>query len=1638
MPSSTAESLKIDRVNELAAMAAERVCEGDDGVERDGPASAERFVRRCYQTIAPDDIMVREVDDLVGGALSLWRWGYQRTPGRAKARAYHPTQEEHGWESPYTVIEVVNDDMPFLVDSVTAALNGLDHSVQLVLHPLARVRRNADGVREKLLTDVEAGAPEAEGMVSESYMQVQVERVFEQAEVERVLATLETVLADVRAAVGDWGAMRAKIPELVAGWEEEPPPVPAAEVEEAKSFLGWLNEDHFTFLGYRELDLVEEGGKDYLRLVPGSSLGVLRVRETEDSHRLRPLTQKMSSFARKPQLLFVTKANHRATVHRPAHMDYVGLKRFDSEGRVVGERRFLGLFTSVAYNRRARTIPLLREKVERTLARAGFPPDSHDGKALVHILETFPRDELFQISEQRLFEISLGILQLQERQRIALFVRRDPFERFVSCLVYVPRDRYNTELRLSVQDILQEAFGGEVTAYYTQVTESPLARVHYIVKTTPGRLPSYDVKRIETLVAEAARTWSDRLYEAVMASGDDEGGQSALFRRYRDAFPTAYRERFTVEEAVFDALKVEEVVATGRLGLHLYRIQGADPHEVRFKLYHRGRPVALSDVLPLLENMGVRVGSEIPHEVRPAKAHEPVWIHDFELELRGAAPVDFSRLVEIFPAAFERVWLGEVENDGFNRMVVRAGLAWYEVVVLRAYSKFLRQARSAFSQAYMQETLAHSPEMSRLLVELFSLRFDPDRPGDYEARMYDLQDRVRTALSAVKSLDEDRILRRFLNLVRNTLRTNYFQRTESGERKPYLSLKISSAGVKVLPMPRPLYEIFVYSPRTEAVHLRGGKVARGGVRWSDRKEDFRTEILGLLKAQMVKNAVIVPVGAKGGFVVKRPPAGGDREALLQEGIACYETLVRGLLDLTDNLVDGDVVPPPRVVRLDDDDPYLVVAADKGTAKFSDIANRLSAEYGFWLGDAFASGGSAGYDHKAIGITARGAWVAVERHFRELGVDIRREDFTVVGVGDMSGDVFGNGMLLSSHVRLVGAFNHQHVFIDPDPDPASSLAERKRLFALPRSSWGDYDRAKISAGGGVYDRDAKSIDLSPEVRDLLGIKEESVPPARLVQALLTHRSDLLWFGGIGTFVKASAETHARAGDRANDAVRVDASELRCRVVAEGANLGITQRGRIEYALAGGRINTDAIDNSGGVDTSDHEVNIKVLLGEPLREGSLSLEDRNALLEEMTEEVAALVLRDNYLQTQALSVAEAQGQALLDPQQRMLRGLERSGHLDRGLEALPDDEEIAERQAAGTGLTRPELAVLLAYSKIFLYGFLVRSTLVDDPLLGTDLSLYFPHPLRARFGEAIQHHRLRRDIIATYVTNSMVNRVGPSFVHEMMAETGAEPADVARAYTVVREAFDLRSLWSQIEALDNRVPAEVQLRMMVAAGRVVERVTLWFLRNTAPPLDISACTAEFRPAVEALADRLEEILPRSELQDLRRRERALVKEGVPLDLARRVTSLHDLAAACDVWTIASRNDRPVEEVGRIYFVLGDRFDLEWLRDTAGRLTADGRWQKAAITAVVDSLFVHQSDLTRQVLATVRENGNAKRPIEVWAARRRGTVARTEEILREVRSAKSLDLAMLMVADDQLRRLVAVGEREIEDGDEKGGCG
>ena len=1579
----------------------------------------EPFVRAFYAHVPPDDIAGTDPADLLGAALALKAFADKRPPGQAKIRTYNPRREKDGWRSPHTVIEIVNDDMPFLVDSITAELNRRDVSVHLLVHPIFRVRRGKGGA----LLAIESPGGGSDGGSPESFMHIEIDEVSGSAVLSDIEGVLLSVLVDVRDAVADWQAIRGKLDEALGRLNDNAGHIGLKDAEEAEAFLRWLDDDHFTFLGYREYAVVGEKTERRMTVVRGSGLGVLKDPEThvfEGIRRLADLPSAVRAFLERKQLLIINKANMRSTVHRSVHMDAVGIKHFDAGGEVARERIFVGLFTSTVYSRSPLNIPILRTKIERTIERAGFRAASHDGKALLHILENFPRDELFQITEQDLLEIGLGILHLQERQRTALFVRKDSFERFMSCLVYVPRDRYDTSLRKKLAAILEAAFNGPITAFYTQISEdSVLARIQFIVKTSPGEIPPYDTAAIEAELVEASRSWTDRLREVLVADrGEDKGLQ--LLRRYADAFPTVYLEHFSADHALGDITRIEEARQRGILALNLYHPETAPEGQVRFKIYHRKIAVPLSDVLPMLENMGLKVLDEVPYLIEPSDAAK-VWVDDFGVERRDGSAISLTAVRQPFEEAFARVWSGEMESDGFNRLVVEAGLPWRKIVVLRALAKYLRQAAIPFSQTYMEETLSANAKITRLIVELFEKRFEP---GSADRTAADrIAKRIEKALDKVEGLDQDRIIRRFVNLVQAATRTNYYQPGDDGEPKVYLAIKFDSTRIDELPLPRPMAEIFVYSPRMEGVHLRGGKVARGGLRWSDRREDFRTEILGLMKAQMVKNAVIVPVGSKGGFVVKRPPAEGGRDAVLAEGIACYRTLLHGMLDLTDNRVGDNIVPPASVVRHDGDDPYLVVAADKGTAAFSDIANGVSAEYGFWLGDAFASGGSAGYDHKKMGITARGGWEAVKRHFREIGKDIQSQDFTVIGVGDMSGDVFGNGMLLSRHIKLIAAFNHLHIFIDPDPDPAVSFAERKRLFGLPRSSWIDYDDKLISHGGAVFERKAKSVRISKQMKALFEIKRDKITPNELIRAILSAPVELIWFAGIGTYVKARGESHAAVGDRATDALRIDASALGAQVIGEGANLGVTHLGRIEFAGTGGRINSDAIDNSAGVDCSDHEVNIKILLGQVVAEDGMTDKQRNQLLVKMTDDVAALVLRDNYLQTQAISQIEAQATGRLALQAGFMRSLERQGRLDRGLEFLPDEEEIAERAAARRGLVRPEIAVLLAYAKIVLYDRLLDSALPDDPMLKGDLLRYFPAPLQKRFLPAIESHRLHREIVATYVTNSVVNRVGPTFIHELNEKSGSSEIDITYAYLIARDAFRMREVWAAIEALDNKIPAATQTTMHLEARHLIDQATLWFLRNLSRPIDMRRAIETYGPGIAVLSGSLYKLVTETEGKAIVHNAAALRESGVPKTLARKVAAFEVLGAAPDIVALANGKIEEIEAIGRLYFALGERFGMDWLRAAAEGLAAGGYWQELAATAFTEDLYTHQFHLAQNILDVAGgEAAVAQGVIEAWVEARQSRVDRLNSLLDEIRAGDSVDLAMLAVANRQLRSLVA----------------
>jgi len=1570
----------------------------------------EIFAREYFSRLDADDLAERTPEDLLGALLSHLQLGDVREPGRPKLRIFAPTPGEDGWSSRHTVIQIVNDDMPFLVDSTSLEINRQGLTLHLIVHPIYAVERDAKGKLKSISAN--GGAT---GAKRESWMHIEVDRLVDTEQRDALAAGIERVLGDVRAAVVDWRAMLARLHEAIIELAHPPEGLPEAAVSESRAFLQWLAEDHMTLLGYRRHDLVQQEGAVALQLVRGSGLGLLRdTQEEKLSASFAALPAQARELAKAPlPVLVVTKANTRSTVHRGGYTDYVGVKRYNDRGEVIGEHRFIGLFTSTAYSARVSETPLLRGKVEAIAHQAGLPRGGHLAKALDHILETYPRDELFQIPDEELYETALGILALGERQRLRLFMWRDPFDRFVSCMIYAPREAYSTDLRIKFQRILLAALNGTHAEFDVLLGDAVLARIHFTIRTTPGQIPAYERKDIERKLAAAARRWDDELRDCLVEM-QGEGAGLALFKRWSAAFPPAYRDRVEARDAVPDVRKLSAVSAASPLQLSLYQPAGGAPNMLGLKVYRLGAPLVLSDSLPMLEHMGVRVIGESSDRIG-AGNEEPISLHDFELQAPGSGEIEPGMLARLFEDAFARVLRGEIESDDFNRLVLLAGLAAEEVVVLRAYAKYLKQIGFAQSQATIASTLATHPRIARMLVSLFKLRFDPEH-SDAQGATAQIN-AIEQALEKVSNLSEDRVLRQLLALVDASLRTNFW-RTGAGHsgapgpRRTFLSIKLDSAKVPGLPQPRPLYEIWVYSPRFEGIHLRGGKVARGGLRWSDRPDDFRTEVLGLVKAQMVKNTVIVPVGSKGGFVLKKAPPASDREAFMKEGVACYQDYLRGLLDITDNLVGGKAVPPPQVIRVDGDDPYLVVAADKGTATFSDYANAISLEYGHWLGDAFASGGSVGYDHKVMGITARGAWESVKRHFREMGVDTQSTDFTVVGVGDMSGDVFGNGMLASTHIKLIAAFDHRHIFIDPQPGTASSFAERQRLFALPRSSWADYDAKLISEGGGIWARSEKSVPISPQARAALGIQAERLAPSELVSAILKAPVDLLYNGGIGTYVKAGSETHADVGDRANDALRINGAELRCKVVGEGGNLGFTQRGRIEAALAGVRLYTDAIDNSAGVDTSDHEVNIKILLGLAVADGKLTPAQRNAVLPTMTDDVAALVLRDNYFQTQALSVGRRLAPVQIDEQGRFMRSLEKSGRLNRAIEFLPTDDELAERKAKNLGLTTPEQAVLLAYCKMWLSDELVASDLPEDPWVATALERYFPSALKRDFAQFIPRHPLRREIIATHVLNSMVNRVGSTFVHQVAELTGATPPQVVRAYLLAREVFASVQLWQRIEALDNKVADSVQFEMIAEWQRLIARATTWFLRSRRLEEPMERGAQRLLPAVTALRTRLEPETAGSA------RVAAWVQAGVPQPLAQQVGTADRLFSALDIAEVAEAAHSPLEVTGEVHFGIGERLGLEKLRQQIELLPADSHWQSLAKVALADDL----ADLQRTIAqdAVSRHPGPAGEKLTAWEARNPMTFARARRLVAELADTALPDLAMLSVALRELRNL------------------
>lgn len=1570
-----------------------------------------KFIKPFYLSASPDDLSERNSLDLYGALINYWQFIHQRQLHEAKVRVYNPHFEQHGWQSTHTVIEIIYDDVSFLTESVRMFLNRCGLNVHLILQANGLpIQRNEQGQ----LIDIEKSTHNK--TISEVAIFMEIDRQ-DPLVLEKLHSALLEIISDVRLTVDDWPNMTNKMKAVIGDLQKNLNAKKELE-KEIVEFLKWINDSHFTFLGYCHRRLVDYQSHSQWLIDENSFLGILRKEGNNYFEPFQEMPKAAQELAKSNFPLMLGKTEHLSTIHRPAYTDFIGIKSF-TNGEVTGEHQFIGLYTAAAYNRSPEHIPLLRLRVKHILERAKVEADGHDGKALINILETLPRDDFFHASVEELYNLAMGILHLQERQQIRLFIRKDSFVRAFSCLVFVPRERFNSKLREKMQKILMQSLGGYQSSFSTRFSESILARIHFIVRYKDNAEKEYEVGQIQKKLIRISRTWEDNLKDALADHFGEEHG-NRLFNYYRNAFPAGYRSDFNVRTAVYDIHHIEKLSKDNLLEMSFYRPLNEPDGILRFKLYSPNSSVPLSDILPVFECMGLRVISERPHEVS-SRSGEKFWINDFAIVHPLVKELNVDEVKEIFQEAFYHIWHRQAEIDGFNQLVLTVGLGWREVVMLRAYAKYLWQIGFTFSQAYIEQVLVGAPIITRDLVELFKARFDPlltleERTEHVDALRLKIQDNLDT----IKNIDEDRILRRYQQVIMATIRTNYFQKNEQ-KHKPYISFKFDPEAIPELPLPRPLFEIFVYSPKVEGIHLRGAKVARGGLRWSDRREDFRTEVLGLMKAQQVKNAVIVPLGAKGGFVVKCAPL--NREDLLAEGIECYKTFVHGLLDLTDNLVDNKVVPPQEVFRYDADDPYLVVAADKGTATFSDIANSISKEYHFWLGDAFASGGSSGYDHKKMAITARGAWESVKRHFRELNTDTQKVDFTVVGIGDMSGDVFGNGMLLSRHVKLVGAFNHVHIFLDPDPNPALSFEERLRLFHLPRSSWEDYNPACISNGGGVYSRSSKFIPISIEMQKILDVTETKMIPNELIKALLKAKVDLLFNGGIGTYVKASYEHNINVGDRANDALRVSGQELRCQVVAEGGNLGFTQLGRVEYALNGGKVNTDAIDNSGGVDCSDHEVNIKILLNSIMNIGDLTEKQRNLLLEQMTEQVVELVLENNRSQIEAISVAEFNAEKNVQMYCRLIDYLEQHANLNRAIEYLPSNEELLTRQQMGRGLTRPELALLLAYCKTLLKSELLASNVLEDPCISGVLVTAFPQQLIDQYHQELYAHRLKREIIAMQISNAVINDMGLGFIHRLQDETGASVPEIIRGYVAAREIFKARMFREAVNALDFIVPHEIQVKMLHELNRLVRRGTRWFLRHRVGKVDIAEAIKHFTPRIEQVKQGLKHALQGTAEEYLLEFAKELISENVPEETAIITAQMSAMFSALDIVDAANLYHLSVELVTITYYAIGSRLELGWFREQIKLHPVANHWDSLARAAIRDDLDRQQRNLTVAVMLMQPEVTDVEAQIDAWMLQNKLMIDRWNHMISDLKSMPKREFTMYSVALRELTELANI---------------
>ncbi|HLB56827.1 MAG TPA: NAD-glutamate dehydrogenase [Coxiellaceae bacterium] len=1573
------------------------------------------FVRLFYSHASENDLKQRSVTELFGMAYSQWMLVCSHEKQTMHIRVFNPDLERDGWHTTHTVIEVMMEDMPFIVDSMQMEMNRLNFTVHLMIYMGGmKICRDING----LVVSVDAYNAEkkhaAETIESPVYMEI--DRQTDPKILLMIEENIRRVLSDVKVVVQDWLPMQKRVQESIDALKKSPAILPQEEVDESIAFLEWLLDGQFTFLGVRDYKVTGKGDAMALCLIPKSGLGVLR---DESQSKVTRLFSEMPDLARESmlspkQLLVISKTNTVSSVHRQVYTDYIGIKQFDKAGQLIGERRILGMYTSTAYNSHPKQIPFLRHKVVSVMEKSGLPPKSHAGKDLMNILETFPRDDLFQATTDDLYRITTGILNLQDRRKISAFVREDAYGRYVSCLVFVPRDNFNSQLIVRIQDVLMETFHGINVSYSTYFYTPILTRIHYIIRVEPKKKLEYNLDDLLLRLSLVAKSWQDGFKEAALDYfGEERGNQ--IVSKYGNAFSAGYREAFSPMHSVIDIEHIEALKLSDTLGMSLYRPSGSTPQEIKFKLFRYDQTVPLSDALPILENMGLRVIEERPYQLT-FKEGRQVWINDFDMVFAKESSFDIETAHTLFQEAFNHIWLGNAENDLLNALVLEAQLSWREVAVLRAYTKYLRQTGFTYSPQYVSETFLKYPLIAKTFVELFHRLFDPAKQSS-DITIESIETKINKQIEDVILLDEDRIFRRVLFVIKATLRTNFYQCDATNKCKVNLSFKLSPEKIPEMPLPLPKFEIFVYSPRFEGVHLRMAKVARGGLRWSDRREDFRTEVLGLMKAQQVKNAVIVPSGAKGGFVPKNLPINGTRDEIMQEGIACYKGFIQALLDITDNIVGLDTVRPAQTVCYDEFDPYFVVAADKGTATFSDIANQIAIDNHFWLGDAFASGGSTGYDHKKMGITARGAWVSAERHFQGLNINVDNAEITVVGIGDLSGDVFGNGVLLSAHLKLVAAFNHMHIFIDPTPNPQKSFEERQRMFALPRSTWADYRTDLISQGGGVFSRAAKYIPISPEIKALLDIADDRLAPNELIRAILKAPVDMIWNGGIGTYVKAAEETNADVGDRTNDSVRVNGADLRSRVVVEGGNLGFTQLGRIEYALLGGLMNTDFIDNSAGVDCSDHEVNIKILLNTIVESGDLTEKQRNELLASMTDEVANLVLQNNYHQNQSVSFLSLLSPKHISLYMRYLDVQEQNGRINRALEFLPDSKTLLERRANDLGLTRPEISVLLSYSKIILKEDILQSDLIDDASLKEYMKNAFPTVLCKKYSEQIFHHRLRHELLATQLSNHLVSHMGITFVYQMLDETGASISAIVRAFFIAYDIFDVAEMISDIEGLDYRVEMLLQYQMLDEVIRLVRRATRWLLRNAREQMSIENMVPHFEPHIQGLYKRLPKLLLGSDKEDVDARKEQLIAAQVPEEIATKIASVRSMYHALNIIEAADARETDVYQVAQIYFMLVDRLDLHWFRDKINDHPVTHRWSVLAKAAFKGDLDWIQRELTASVIALDVPTKDPIERVDAWLEKYRDLIARWRIILTDLRSEEITDFSIVSVAIREL---------------------